>query len=59
MPTNLQAYSKSISSLVLALIIWANQRWGVALPVDSDTVALVTGLIITAGVFLAPKNKVT
>lgn len=57
MPTNIQAYSKSIAALVLALLVWANQRWGLALPVDPDTVTLITGLIITAGVFLSPANK--
>jgi hypothetical protein len=59
MLTNLTAYTKSIAALVLALIVWVNQKWGLALPVDSDTIALITGLIVTAGVFLAPKNKET
>lgn len=59
MPTNIQAYSKSIAALVLALLVWANQKYAFSLPVDPDTVTLITGLIITAGVFLAPKNKVT
>jgi hypothetical protein len=54
---NVQAYSKSLAALVLALLLWANQKWGLALPADPDTVNLIVGLIITAGVFLAPKNK--
>jgi hypothetical protein len=56
---NLQIYSKSIAALVLALLIWINQRWGFALPADPDTVSLITGLIIAAGVAVAPKNKLT
>jgi hypothetical protein len=59
MPTNPAVYSKSIAALVLALVIWANQKWGFALPADPDTISLITGLIITLGVMLAPKNKLT
>jgi hypothetical protein len=54
---NIQAYSKSLTAVVLALLLWANQRWGMALPADPDTVNLIVGLIIAGGVFLAPKNK--
>lgn len=59
MPTNPAVYSKTIAALVLALIVWANQKWGFALPVDADTISLITGLIITVGVMLAPKNALT
>lgn len=58
MPTNIGAYSKALAAVLVAVVLWANQRWGFALPVDIDTWTLIVGGLITAGVFLAPKNVV-
>lgn len=58
MPTNIGAYSKALAAVVVAVVLWANQRWGFALPVDIDTWTLIVGGLITAGVFIAPKNVV-
>lgn len=58
MPTNIGAYSKAIAAVVVGLVLWANQRWGFQLPVDSDTWTLIVTGILGSAVFLAPKNTV-
>lgn len=57
MPTNIAAYSKALAAVVVGLVLWANQKWGFALPVDAETWGLIITGLITAGVVLAPKNK--
>lgn len=57
--SNLQIYNKSIAAIVLALLVWVNQKWGFSLPADPDTVSLIAGLIVAVGVSLAPANKLT
>jgi hypothetical protein len=58
MPTNIAAYSKAIAAVLVALVLWANQKWGFKLPVDIETWTLIVGALIAGGVFVAPKNTV-
>lgn len=48
--------NKAIVALIIPLIAWANQRWGLALPVDESTLLALVGLVTTVAVFLVPNR---
>lgn len=53
---NLAAYSKSIIALLVPLITFANQKWGLSLPVDDQTLGMIVAAVSGALVWLVP-NK--
>lgn len=53
---NLAAYSKSIIALLVPLITFANQKWGLQIPVDDQTLGMIVAAVSGALVWLVP-NK--
>lgn len=49
-------YDKAIAAVLMALAAWLNQKYGLALPVDSETLILLAGGLTSAIVYLVP-NK--
>jgi hypothetical protein len=52
------SYNKALVALLVPLIAFLNQRWGLALPMDPDTLSALVGLVTALAVYLTP-NKVT
>jgi hypothetical protein len=52
----LTKYDKAITAFLIPLLILANQKWGVALPADPETVGALVAAITAAAVYLVP-NK--
>ncbi len=53
----LTQYDKAIAAVLVAVFMWANQRFGLALPVDADTLSLLVGAVVTAVVYFVPNKK--
>lgn len=54
---NLAAYSKAIVALLIPLATFANQKFGLALPVDDQTVGMIVAAVTAAVVYFVPNAK--
>lgn len=54
---NLAAYSKSIIALLVPLITFANQKWGLSLPVDDQTLGMIVAAVTSVIVWAVPNAK--
>lgn len=49
-------YNKAWVALLIPLLTFANQKWGLSLPVDSETLGLIVAAVTSALVYVVP-NK--
>lgn len=50
------SFNKAIVAVLVPLIAWANQRWGLALPMDADTLSLLVMGVTALVVYLTPNR---
>lgn len=48
---------KAIVAVLLPLIVFVNQKWGLTLPVDGDTLGMIVAAITGAAVYFTPNKK--
>lgn len=53
----LTKYDKAIAAFLVPLIMLANQKWGVALPADPETVTALVAAITGAAVWAVPNKE--
>jgi TRAP-type C4-dicarboxylate transport system permease large subunit len=53
------AYNKAIVAVLVPLVILANQKWGLALPVDEATLGALVAAITGAFVYFTPNKEKT
>jgi TRAP-type C4-dicarboxylate transport system permease large subunit len=51
------AYNKAIVAVLVPLVILANQKWGLALPVDEATLGALVAAITGAFVYFIPNKE--
>ncbi len=56
---NLQVYTKLIAVLLGGALLYVNQRWGLAFPVDQPTLIAIITPILALFVVASPPNKPT
>ncbi len=53
----LTKYDKAIVAFLVPLLIFANQKWGLSLPVDAETVGGLVAAITAGAVYLTPNKE--
>lgn len=52
-------YDKAIVAFLVPLIVLVNQKWGLSLPVDDETVGALVAALTAAAVWATPNKQVT
>ena len=50
-------YNKALVAVLIPLVSFINQKWGLALPIDADTLSALVGLVTAVAVYLVPNTK--